>query len=295
MQLVKVESNLYESCSYCHESVAGTLTDKVNSFKVKLDKERVGAVQIVRNLEIEKPGIPERWWHHGEFDHGSHRVTSCVSCHEGSGGDADPKLRIQPGDSEEVVEQKRKARYEKCSTETADILLPGIDTCMKCHKPEGGASAACVECHLYHDRSKQRSLDGYVSLENLQETIKAGARKNSVWANIFRKEIEKLKLFEEDPSGAGGAEFNEGAKDEGAKDEPAKDEGARDEPAKDEGAKDDGAKDEPAKEGGKDEGAKDEGGTDEGAEDEAPRDEAPKEQAPADKPTDDAKPDGAGE
>ena len=41
------------------------------------------------------------------------------------------------------------------SSLTSDILLPGIDNCIKCHGNTSGAarpaSADCVECHRYHE------------------------------------------------------------------------------------------------------------------------------------------------
>jgi hypothetical protein len=72
-----------------------------------------------------------RWMPHAKFDHDAHRGFSCVSCHE-------------------------KALS---STETSEVLLPGIATCRTCHAPgPGHADARCAECHTYHDWSKRKEV-----------------------------------------------------------------------------------------------------------------------------------------
>ncbi|MBI3458027.1 MAG: hypothetical protein HY002_19810 [Candidatus Rokubacteria bacterium] len=76
--------------------------------------------------------IPARWLPHSAFDHRAHRPLACVACH-----DRTPK-----------------------SVETADVLLPRIGVCRDCHREGRGARAGCVECHLYHDRAKERAPDG---------------------------------------------------------------------------------------------------------------------------------------
>jgi hypothetical protein len=81
---------------------------------------------------IVPPKIPVRWLPHSSFDHRAHRPLACLACH--------PEA--------------------KKSTDTADVLLPKMAVCQECHREGGGARAGCVECHLYHDRSKERSPDG---------------------------------------------------------------------------------------------------------------------------------------
>jgi hypothetical protein len=53
------------------------------------------------------------------------------------------------------------------STSTGDVLIPSIHRCQECHTREpggseehrgarfGGARTDCVECHLYHDHSRE--------------------------------------------------------------------------------------------------------------------------------------------
>jgi hypothetical protein len=83
--------------------------------------------------------IPSRWLVHSVFSHRSHRMLTCTECH-------------------------RKALT---SQETSDVMLPGIQLCLQCHLDRGGARSDCVECHLYHDKSKERSMDGGLSIRKL--------------------------------------------------------------------------------------------------------------------------------
>jgi len=84
--------------------------------------------------------IPQRWFAHAVFDHRSHRELRCIACHD-------------------------KA---PTSRETSDVLLPGIDACRKCHFASGGARAGCVECHLYHDKPRERDPNGPLLIRELE-------------------------------------------------------------------------------------------------------------------------------
>jgi hypothetical protein len=80
---------------------------------------------------ITRPDIPKHWFTRARFQHDSHRMLSCVACHEA-----------------------------QSSTQTSDVLLPSINSCRACHEPSRGVRSDCTECHTYHDRSRERSLDG---------------------------------------------------------------------------------------------------------------------------------------
>lgn len=85
--------------------------------------------------------ITTRWMPHAKFDHAAHTGFTCVSCHA-------------------------KALT---STETNDILLPGIATCQKCHAPGAEhAEARCFECHTYHDWSKRKEVTPTFTLPALR-------------------------------------------------------------------------------------------------------------------------------
>lgn len=74
---------------------------------------------------ISPPRIPAVWFPAARFSHGAHEEFTCESCH----GSA------------------RK------STETKDVLLPGIALCRDCHQQgasPGYVESGCGECHSYH-------------------------------------------------------------------------------------------------------------------------------------------------
>jgi hypothetical protein len=87
---------------------------------------------VLRPLpEIVPAYMAQGWMPHAKFDHDAHRAFSCISCHA-------------------------KALT---STESSDILLPGIETCKTCHAPgPEGAESRCFECHTYHDWSKRKEV-----------------------------------------------------------------------------------------------------------------------------------------
>ena len=82
-----------------------------------------------------------KWMPHAKFDHSRHEGFTCVSCHA-------------------------KALT---STESSDILLPGIETCKKCHAPgPEHAESRCFECHTYHDWSKRKEVTPKFTLPAVQ-------------------------------------------------------------------------------------------------------------------------------
>jgi hypothetical protein len=83
----------------------------------------------------------EQWMPHAKFNHDAHRGFSCVSCHA-------------------------KALT---STESSDILLPGIATCKTCHAPgPSQADSRCSECHTYHDWAKRKEVTPKFTLPALR-------------------------------------------------------------------------------------------------------------------------------
>jgi len=88
--------------------------------------------------EVALPAIPVRWLPHSRFDHGIHRMVACAECHKAAQ-----------------------------STATTDVLLPSLATCHECHRAGGGARSGCVECHLYHDKSLERDLNGPFTIREL--------------------------------------------------------------------------------------------------------------------------------
>jgi len=97
--------------------------------------------------KIVDPDIPNRWFQNSFFNHRSHfrdprigdKDKGCVLCHG------------------EVGE----------STETKDVLMPGIASCRACHSTKGGVRAVCGECHYYHEKHGQPEGIQQVKSENL--------------------------------------------------------------------------------------------------------------------------------
>jgi hypothetical protein len=81
-------------------------------------------------LEVKPVKVPEVWFKHAKFSHRAHRAVSCLDCHAGA----------------------------TTSKTKDDILVPGIENCLKCHSTArteggqklGGVRQDCVTCHRYH-------------------------------------------------------------------------------------------------------------------------------------------------
>jgi len=132
-----------KTCKECH-----TLTSAS-----KTSRERIEQLAAPGNDTDKLPGVSAelpnvapanvtlRWMPHAKFDHSKHEGFTCVSCHA-------------------------KALT---STESSDILLPGIETCKKCHAPgPEHAESRCFECHTYHDWSKRKEVTPKFTLPALR-------------------------------------------------------------------------------------------------------------------------------
>lgn len=68
--------------------------------------------------------VPGRWLPHGQFHHARHSMLACTDCHRAT-----------------------------VSLRAADVLLPTLADCVRCHtrQPKPGAAPAdCLQCHRYH-------------------------------------------------------------------------------------------------------------------------------------------------
>ena len=91
--------------------------------------------------QVAAANVRKQWMPHAKFDHDGHRGFTCEGCHA-------------------------KALT---STESSDILLPGIATCKKCHAPgPAHADSRCSECHTYHDWSKRKEVTPKFTLPALR-------------------------------------------------------------------------------------------------------------------------------
>jgi hypothetical protein len=132
----------HKACSQCHQISATPLQDvkiarwdAANSHEssgTALTGSNAGAGRLAAVLpQIAHANITLQWLPHARFDHDAHRGFSCTGCHSSA-------LK---------------------STETSDILIPGIAVCQTCHAPGAGyAESRCFECHTYHDWAKRKEV-----------------------------------------------------------------------------------------------------------------------------------------
>ena len=74
--------------------------------------------------QIAPTAMTSSWMPHARFDHRTHQLATCASCHEGAA----------------------------TSTDTSEVLVPSISTCRQCHNDSRrSAVARCDVCHEYHD------------------------------------------------------------------------------------------------------------------------------------------------
>ncbi len=78
--------------------------------------------------KVASSAIPRRWMFHANFSHAPHSMFVCQSCHTNA----------------------------STSKSEADVLLPAVAACQKCHRPGDAANATCSECHSYHDWKSQK-------------------------------------------------------------------------------------------------------------------------------------------
>jgi hypothetical protein len=123
-----------KTCRQCHELIFGSDSGSRPPQTAAL-REGASLPQITDAKVI------SMWLPHAKFDHDAHGSFTCTSCHE-------------------------KALY---STDSNDLLLPGIATCQSCHAPgPDHAESRCFECHTYHDWSKRKEITPRFNFPPLQ-------------------------------------------------------------------------------------------------------------------------------
>ncbi len=134
----------------------GSSVDEATRRRQKLPQGRGGCVEchnlkasagpLIRardlaSLEIEPVLMTQVWFESAVFDHTAHRALECAACHAGA--------------------TSSRANGDR-------PLLPGLAVCASCHWAAGGrqtgqlagASAACTECHRYHNGDHPRHGKG---------------------------------------------------------------------------------------------------------------------------------------
>jgi hypothetical protein len=95
---------------------------------------------------IQEPGIPDRWLKRAVFDHAAHRFVSCAGCHARAS-----LIDAAPGSYPDELVKDSPAYLLSWTGNTRDIMIPSIDTCRSCHRPQATRND-CLTCHIYHGK-----------------------------------------------------------------------------------------------------------------------------------------------
>ena len=130
----------HKTCSQCHAVAPTPLQDvKIARWDAAKSHEPARVLATVPAPTPSAISLPEiapasstlQWLPHARFDHDAHRGFSCTGCHQN------------------VL----------TSTETSDVLIPGISMCQTCHAPGPGyAESRCFECHTYHNWAQRKEV-----------------------------------------------------------------------------------------------------------------------------------------
>ena len=139
----------HKTCVQCHAISVTPLQDvKIARWNV-VGETRVRDAESHASAEGVESKLPViaaartrlQWLPHARFDHDAHTGFSCESCHQNA------------------------AR----STESSDILIPGIATCQKCHaQGSDHTESRCFECHTYHDWAQRKEVKATFTLPALR-------------------------------------------------------------------------------------------------------------------------------
>lgn len=192
--LKKVVDNNTNGCKLCHF---------VN------DKDEDILNWTVTKTGIPQNGEPRRWFGHSRFAHKPHRMLKCIECHFAS-----------------VNGKKIEVRD---STTTEHLLIAGVATCQRCHHTgSDSARSDCVECHHFHSKSSDRSLNGNNTIERILNDYLKGVKADHT-AKAMPEELGDGRLTIP-VSGGGTVSTEEEVSPVEKKEEPAVEK--REEPAK---------------------------------------------------------------
>ena len=132
-------------CALCHQVVGGKVDEQTGAWVART----VAPVQVPRN-----------WIQNARFSHSAHATQACSICHPGATvRDAEGDVEEEPGWAKlgAIPYGRIDERPDITVVESsAEIMIPGIETCRTCHVSlgEGGhqkVASPCSACHDFHD------------------------------------------------------------------------------------------------------------------------------------------------
>ncbi|HLK64999.1 MAG TPA: hypothetical protein VKU19_16265 [Bryobacteraceae bacterium] len=130
--LARVTNDSYEylfekKCPYCHQMESRYEVKKIDPRPpVSATAPEQAPLGILGRYPEGKP-----WVQRAEFSHRAHREVACESCHQAAAK----------------------------STQTSDVLIPVMKSCLPCHGENRAGLDRCSECHLYHNRSLEQERE----------------------------------------------------------------------------------------------------------------------------------------
>jgi predicted CXXCH cytochrome family protein len=106
-------------CAYCHYGMGQGGAFDTNAILANDLPPKPDTQHFIAGVSMRTRFLPR-----AKFDHSSHRGMGCVDCHDA------PQ-----------------------SASSNEVLIPGIDTCVKCHGTENAslrAQSTCITCHVFH-------------------------------------------------------------------------------------------------------------------------------------------------
>jgi predicted CXXCH cytochrome family protein len=106
-------------CAYCHYGMGPAGAFDTNAILASALPPKPETPHFVAGVSMRTRFLPR-----AKFDHSQHRGMGCVDCHEA------PQ-----------------------SLSSNEVLIPGVDTCVKCHGAENAslrAQSTCITCHVFH-------------------------------------------------------------------------------------------------------------------------------------------------
>ncbi|MFP6656414.1 MAG: hypothetical protein VCB25_12380, partial [Myxococcota bacterium] len=145
-QVAAADEELFEDgCALCHQILDGDASDQPAHWSAR----SVAPVRIQRD-----------WIEHARFSHAAHATQACATCHPSAAvrdPDVDPEEEPQWAQLGAIPYGRIDERPGVTAAESsADIMIPGIETCRTCHvSPAAGSqqriASACSMCHDFHD------------------------------------------------------------------------------------------------------------------------------------------------